>query len=90
MLIRPVAFWAERAVTLLPRTRIAAIDPDARSATAADGRMFGWDRLIWATGGAPRRLTCDGHDLAGVHCGPHPAPMSTRFGPNSGRAHASS
>jgi 3-phenylpropionate/trans-cinnamate dioxygenase ferredoxin reductase subunit len=27
----------------------------------------GYGELIWATGGAPRRLTCAGGDLAGVH-----------------------
>jgi 3-phenylpropionate/trans-cinnamate dioxygenase ferredoxin reductase subunit len=27
MLIRPAAFWAERAITLLPGRRVTAVDP---------------------------------------------------------------
>ena len=67
MLIRPAAFWAERNIELLPGTRIVAVDPEAKGATAADGQAFGYGTMIWATGGAPRRLGCGGADLAGVH-----------------------
>jgi 3-phenylpropionate/trans-cinnamate dioxygenase ferredoxin reductase subunit len=67
MLIRPEAFWAERLVSLLPSTRIEAVDPDARTLTARDGRLLGYGRLVWAAGGVPRRLGCEGGDLAGVH-----------------------
>lgn len=67
MLIRPAAFWAERNVTLLSGKRVTAVDPTARTVTLGDGEAIGYGSLIWATGGTPRRLTCDGHDLAGVH-----------------------
>ena len=63
MLIRPESFWAERGVTLVPGTRIEEVDPRAKR---LNGR-FGYGSLIWATGGAPRRLSCEGGDLAGVH-----------------------
>ncbi|HET9637572.1 MAG TPA: FAD-dependent oxidoreductase [Allosphingosinicella sp.] len=67
MLVRPEAFWAERGVELVLGTRIAAIDAAAKRLTAADGASFGYGALIWAAGGAPRRLGCEGGDLAGVH-----------------------
>jgi 3-phenylpropionate/trans-cinnamate dioxygenase ferredoxin reductase component len=67
MLIRPEAFWSEREVTLVPATRIVAVDPAAKNLAAEDGRAFGYGALIWATGGTPRRLRCEGGDLAGVH-----------------------
>ena len=67
MLIRPDSFWAERDVALVPGTRIAAIDSEARTLASEDGRRFAYGTLIWATGGTPRRLTCEGADLAGVH-----------------------
>jgi 3-phenylpropionate/trans-cinnamate dioxygenase ferredoxin reductase subunit len=67
LLIRPPGFWSERDITLRPSTRIVAVDPDARTATSADGATFGYRTLVWAAGGAPRRLSCSGHDLAGVH-----------------------
>jgi 3-phenylpropionate/trans-cinnamate dioxygenase ferredoxin reductase subunit len=67
ILIRPAAFWAERNVTLRLGERVEAVDPDARRVTLSDGRAIGYRALIWATGGSPRRLSCQGHDLRGVH-----------------------
>jgi 3-phenylpropionate/trans-cinnamate dioxygenase ferredoxin reductase subunit len=65
LLLRPPAFWAERHVTMVPETRIAAVEPGV--AVAADGRRFPFDRLVWAAGGHARRLVCPGADLAGIH-----------------------
>lgn len=67
LLIRPAAFWSEREVTLLPGRTIDAIDPAAKQARTTDGETLGYGALVWAAGGAPRRLACDGGDLAGVH-----------------------
>ncbi len=67
MLIRPESFWAERGIGRSPDTRIAAVDARAKSLSAADGRRFGYGSLIWAAGGTPRRLSCEGGDLSGVH-----------------------
>jgi 3-phenylpropionate/trans-cinnamate dioxygenase ferredoxin reductase subunit len=67
MLIRPPAFWAERAVTLVTGTRIAAVDPKVKRLTSEDGAAFSYGTLIWAAGGTPRRLRCSGGDLGGVH-----------------------
>jgi len=67
ILIRQPAFWEERAVTMLPGRRVVAIDPAAHRVTTADGAAIGYGKLIWATGGQARRLSCQGHDLAGVH-----------------------
>ncbi|NIJ66975.1 3-phenylpropionate/trans-cinnamate dioxygenase ferredoxin reductase subunit [Sphingomonas leidyi] len=66
LLIRNAAFWEERRVALLPGRTVTAVDPVAHEVTA-DGEPIGYGRLIWATGGKPRRLACDGHDLAGIH-----------------------
>ncbi|TKD53093.1 NAD(P)/FAD-dependent oxidoreductase [Sphingomonas baiyangensis] len=67
MLLRPPAFWAERDVTMLLGRRVTAVDPAAHTLATEDGATIGYGALIWATGGSPRRLTCAGHDLAGVH-----------------------
>lgn len=67
ILIRPAAFWTERDVTLLPGRTVVAVDAAAHSVTTADGATIDYGTLIWATGGSPRRLTCAGHDLRGVH-----------------------
>jgi 3-phenylpropionate/trans-cinnamate dioxygenase ferredoxin reductase subunit len=67
LLIRPAAFWAERAIDMLLGHRVVAVDPAVRTVTTADGAVVGYGELIWATGGHARRLSCAGHDLAGVH-----------------------
>ncbi|WP_315763037.1 NAD(P)/FAD-dependent oxidoreductase [Sphingomonas sp. Y38-1Y] len=67
LLIRPASFWADRDVAMLTGRRIVAIDAEARTATDEGGTAIGYGTLIWAAGGAPRRLACAGHDLAGVH-----------------------
>jgi 3-phenylpropionate/trans-cinnamate dioxygenase ferredoxin reductase subunit len=65
--IRPAAFWAERNVEMVLNTRVVAVDPVAHTVSTAQGACFDYGQLIWATGGAPRALTCPGADLAGVH-----------------------
>lgn len=67
MLIRPAAFWAERNVTMLPGHTVTTVDAEGHRVGLADGSTVEYGRLVWATGGAPRRLTCSGHDLTGVH-----------------------
>jgi 3-phenylpropionate/trans-cinnamate dioxygenase ferredoxin reductase component len=66
LLIRGAAFWEERRVTMLPSRTVTAVDPVAHKVTA-NGETIGYGQLIWATGGKPRRLSCDGHDLSGIH-----------------------
>ena len=67
LLIRPAAFWADRQVAMLLGRRVEAIDPVARTVATCAGETIGYGALIWATGGSPRRLTCSGHALRGVH-----------------------
>ncbi len=67
ILIRPPTFWEERQVAMLLGRRVIAVDPAAHTVTTDDSATIGYGQLIWATGGAPRRLTCSGHDLIGVH-----------------------
>ncbi len=65
--IRPPAFWGEKDINLLLGTEVTAVDPKARQMTLSDGSRFGYGSLVWATGGDPRKLSCAGADLAGVH-----------------------
>ncbi|EJL30761.1 NAD(P)H-nitrite reductase [Caulobacter sp. AP07] len=67
LLIRPESFWRERDVTLRLGRRAVLVDPLSRSVTLDDGAVLTYGSLIWATGGRPRRLSCSGHDAAGVH-----------------------
>jgi 3-phenylpropionate/trans-cinnamate dioxygenase ferredoxin reductase subunit len=67
ILIRQRAFWEERNIPMLTGKRVTAVDPAAQTVTIADGATMGYGQLIWATGGSPRMLEVDGHDLKGVH-----------------------
>jgi 3-phenylpropionate/trans-cinnamate dioxygenase ferredoxin reductase subunit len=67
ILIRPAAFWAERDVEMLLNRRVVSVDPEAHRLTTADGATIGYGQLIWATGGSPRKISCGGNDLIGVH-----------------------
>ena len=67
ILIRPASFWEEHDFAMLRGTMVVAVDPAAHSVKCSDGSTIGYGTLIWATGGSPRRLTCSGHDLEGVH-----------------------
>jgi 3-phenylpropionate/trans-cinnamate dioxygenase ferredoxin reductase subunit len=67
MLIRPASFWTDRDIAMLTGRRVEHVDPATQTLTTAAGESFGYTDLIWATGGAPRKLTCEGHDLAGIH-----------------------
>ncbi len=67
IMIRPPAFWGERDIDMLLGKRVDAVDAGAYSVTTADGETISYGQLIWATGGSPRWLQCDGANLLGVH-----------------------
>ena len=67
ILIRPVAQWSQRQIELLPGRRVTVLDAAAHRVTLSEGTQIGYGTLIWAAGGAPRRLPCPGSGLSGVH-----------------------
>lgn len=67
LLIRPAAFWVERAVTLLLGQRVIAVDAEDHRVTLSTGVSIGYGTLVWATGGEPRQLSCAGADLARLY-----------------------
>lgn len=67
LLIRPPAFWEDRAITIRTDERVVAVDPIERRVTTQSGVNIDYGDLVWAAGGEARRLHCDGHDLKGVH-----------------------
>lgn len=65
--IRPPRFWEEKDVSVKLGVEVTAIDAMSKLLTFADSSTFSYGKLIWATGGDPRKLTCAGANLAGVH-----------------------
>jgi 3-phenylpropionate/trans-cinnamate dioxygenase ferredoxin reductase subunit len=59
-------WYAENDVDLRLGVTATALDVGARQVTLADGGTVGYDRLLLATGAAPRRLSVPGADLEGV------------------------
>jgi 3-phenylpropionate/trans-cinnamate dioxygenase ferredoxin reductase component len=65
--IRPPAFWGEKGIELKLNCEVTAVDAYAQSVTLSDGSQLQYGELIWATGGDPRKITCPGAELNGVH-----------------------
>ena len=65
--IRPMQFWADKHIEMVLGREVMAVDAEAKSLALDNGDSVSYGSLIWATGGDPRRLTCAGADLAGVH-----------------------
>lgn len=67
IMIRKPEFWSERGIELELGANVSEVDPQAHEVMLGDGRRIGYRKLIWAAGGDPRRLSCPGADLAGIH-----------------------
>jgi 3-phenylpropionate/trans-cinnamate dioxygenase ferredoxin reductase subunit len=67
ILIRQEAFWGERDIALQLGRRVLSVNAEAHRVTLGNGETVDYGTLIWATGGTPRRLSCAGYDLAGIH-----------------------
>ncbi len=62
---RRPSFYADKGLRFL-LDRVVDIDVARRQLALRRGQSIGYDRLLLATGGRARRLTCPGSDLAGV------------------------
>ncbi|MET0373640.1 MAG: FAD-dependent oxidoreductase, partial [Rhizorhabdus sp.] len=58
---------ADKQIEMRLGRSVDTVHPGNKTVTLDDGSHVGYGHLIWATGGDPRRLSCRGFDLAGVH-----------------------
>jgi 3-phenylpropionate/trans-cinnamate dioxygenase ferredoxin reductase component len=65
--IKPLSFYAQAHTELRLGVRAEALDLARREVSLSDGECLGYDRLLLATGTAPRRLAVPGSELAGIH-----------------------
>ncbi|WP_343318065.1 FAD-dependent oxidoreductase [Arthrobacter sp. TMP15] len=63
----PASWYPEHNVTLLKGTAATALDPQAHTVTLADGTTLAYDKVLLATGAAPRHIPFPGVDLKGVY-----------------------
>jgi 3-phenylpropionate/trans-cinnamate dioxygenase ferredoxin reductase component len=61
------SFYAAHGIELHTSARVSSIDPAGRQLRLASGERLGYQRLLLATGAAPRRLRLPGADLDGVY-----------------------
>jgi 3-phenylpropionate/trans-cinnamate dioxygenase ferredoxin reductase subunit len=67
LLIRPLKVWEDKAIEMKLGRSVTKVDPAAKSVALDDGSELGYGSLIWAAGGDPRRLACEGGHLVGIH-----------------------
>jgi len=67
LLLRHQAFYDEHRTELLLGVRAVELDAARRRVGLSDGRRVHYDRLLLCLGAVPRRLTCPGAELPGVH-----------------------
>ena len=67
ILIKKPHFWRDQNVALRLGQRVVAVDPSVHRIKLESGELIGYRSLVWAAGGKPRRLSCPGAELAGVH-----------------------
>jgi 3-phenylpropionate/trans-cinnamate dioxygenase ferredoxin reductase subunit len=60
-------FYAAQDIELRTSTAVTSIDCGSSEVVLSSGDRLRYDRLLLATGAAPRRLSVPGADLAGVH-----------------------
>jgi 3-phenylpropionate/trans-cinnamate dioxygenase ferredoxin reductase subunit len=65
--VHAAGFYDDHDIELRTSTVAAAVNPGSSEVTLASGERIGYDRLLLATGAAPRRLSAPGADLNGVH-----------------------
>jgi 3-phenylpropionate/trans-cinnamate dioxygenase ferredoxin reductase subunit len=60
-------FYASSDIELRTSTAVTSVEPAASEVVLQDGERVGYQRLLLATGAAPRTLQVPGADLPGVH-----------------------
>jgi 3-phenylpropionate/trans-cinnamate dioxygenase ferredoxin reductase component len=65
--VHEAGFYAEHQIDLRVGESVVRLDPQRQELALKSGERLGYDRLLLATGSAPRRLSIPGSELDGVH-----------------------
>jgi 3-phenylpropionate/trans-cinnamate dioxygenase ferredoxin reductase subunit len=65
--VHTAEFYEEQEIDLRTSTKVIDLDVTAREVIFSSGERLAYDRLLIATGAAPRQLTITGSQLRGVH-----------------------
>ena len=67
MYMRGPEFYPQNKIELRLNTSVKTIDRTKKRVTLINGEALAYDKLVIATGGRVRKLSCPGADLPGVH-----------------------
>jgi apoptosis-inducing factor 3 len=67
MPLRSPKFYEQQNIEVRLGTRVSAVDPRAKTVTLASGETLAFDKMLLATGGAPRPLPIPGADGKGCY-----------------------
>ena len=65
--LRKQEFFDQHGIEFLGGKEVVSVDAAGKSVAFADGGNQSYDRVVFATGGAPRACLCPGADLEGIH-----------------------
>ena len=65
--LRQASFYSEKEINLLLGTSVLSVDPLQKDLQLDTGETVTYDKLLIASGGRPRKLEVDGHNLKGIH-----------------------
>ena len=65
--LRQESFYSEKEINLLLGTSVVSVDPLQKELQLDTGETVTYDKLLIASGGRPRKLEVDGHNLKGIH-----------------------
>ncbi len=67
ILIRPSDYWEQKHINFLLGQRAVKVDAAKQEVVLSDGSAVRYGDLVWAAGGDPRKLSCPGAGLSGIH-----------------------
>ncbi|MBS0471218.1 MAG: FAD-dependent oxidoreductase [Proteobacteria bacterium] len=67
LFLKPEAFYRDAHCELILGVGVSRLDRAAKTVHLADGRTFGYDKVLLATGSRVRKIRSPGADLPGVH-----------------------
>lgn len=67
LFFRPDDYYEKNQIELRLGARATRLDPRERRIELASGESIAYDKLLITTGASPRRLSCEGAGLAGIH-----------------------
>lgn len=67
LLVRPAEFWPQHRIDIRLGRTVVTVDAQHHHVTCDTGERISYGKLVWAAGGSPRRLSCPGQELSGIH-----------------------